>query len=559
MKKIELEQWEPFPGDPQRMQYAGQRVAQEVFEELKHRLEGMGYLPDEYFLMDREWENGREIPKDADIFCTTDYGGNEGVYLDVYLKWYEDSRPVTKSFITGKTLGETGADLDRMFLISSAITKAFHGDGETYARHLRQGERAEPEGMIVHLNPTEQRTIIEALVEQQERQEQAMSQTEQLLRRMTGSITAYMDEVGRYPLHISDYDKTVLAIRDGEFDAFKNLYPRVSDQTDDLLIEVAGRPGVVGGNMTLILLAAVERFSPEAYLTACKRAVETGDSWRVQTLVKESEGRLSEPLPSLHGEVILYAYTNNCRNIAKDLIAQCTPEQIASVPPKLLRWVAEKLDFQTAVDLVDKGVRPGDEVRTLTGQHQEWMAERLLEHGMPVEPDNYDALYACVSNQAVGAAKLLLDRGIDLEQYQLWAEHRPKGDGYTETMEELAIPPSEIQILGRGDFICNQRGFLLRPLPGLVSPAGLATLRPAPAEVAEVFTVPVEFFRATLPQPCAYDLIPRVPESFPYEAVGIPRDYPWNCGKVEVPVWLYGGHAIWGMTARIVRDLVSHL
>ena len=327
--------------------------------------------------------------------------------------------------------------------------RAFHGDGETYARHLRQGERAEPEGMIVHLNPTEQRTIIEALVEQQERQEQAMSQTEQLLRRMTGSITAYMDEVGRYPLHISDYDKTVLAIRDGEFDAFKNLYPRVSDQTDDLLIEVAGRPGVVGGNMTLILLAAVERFSPEAYLTACKRAVETGDSWRVQTLVKESEGRLSEPLPSLHGEVILYAYTNNCRNIAKDLIAQCTPEQIASVPPKLLRWVAEKLDFQTAVDLVDKGVRPGDEVagilRTLTGQHQEWMAERLLEHGMPVEPDNYDALYACVSNQAVGAAKLLLDRGIDLEQYQLWAEHRPKGDGYTETMEELAAYWSELQ------------------------------------------------------------------------------------------------------------------
>ena len=185
------------------------------------------------------------------------------------------------------------------------------------------------------------------------------------------------------------------------------------------------------------------------FIPACKRAVETGDSWRVQTLVKESEGRLSEPLPSLHGEVILYAYTNNCRNIAKDLIAQCTPEQIASVPPKLLRWVAEKLDFQTAVDLVDKGVRPGDEVvgilRTLTGQHQEWMAERLLEHGMPVEPDNYDALYACVSNQAVGAAKLLLDRGIDLEQYQLWAEHRPKGDGYTETMEELAAYWSELQ------------------------------------------------------------------------------------------------------------------
>ena len=68
MKKIELEQWEPFPGDPRRMQYAGQRVAQEVFEELKHRLEGMGYLPDEYFLMDREWENGLDTSSTTPSF-----------------------------------------------------------------------------------------------------------------------------------------------------------------------------------------------------------------------------------------------------------------------------------------------------------------------------------------------------------------------------------------------------------------------------------------------------------------------------------------------------------
>ena len=447
MKPIELSRREPLPGDPRQTQYAGQRTAQEVFEELKHRLEGMGCLPDEYFLMDREWENGREIPKGADIFCTTDYGSSEGAYLDVYLKWYESDRPVTKSFITGKTLGESGADLDRMFLISSAITKAFHGDHGTYARYLRLGEQAEPEDMIVHLSPAEQRTIINALVEQRERQEQAMSQTEQLLRRMTGSITAYMDEVGQRPLHMSGYDKTVLAIRDGEFDAFQNLYPRVPDRADDLLIEVAGRPGVVGGNMTLMLLAAADRFSPDAYLTACKRAVETGDSQRVQTLVKEAKNLLAEQAPSLPGEVILYAYTDGHRSIAKDLITQCTPEQIAAAPPKLLRWAAEKLDFQTAVDLVDKGAQPGDEaagiLRALTGQRQEWMAEHLLERGMPVEPDNYAALYACVSNQAPGTAKLLLDHGMDLEKYKAWAEYRPKGEGYAETMEELAAYWSE--------------------------------------------------------------------------------------------------------------------
>lgn len=455
MEPIKLSRQEPSPENPRQMQYAGQRTAQEVFEELKHRLEGMGYLPDEYFLMDREWENGREIPRNAEIFCTTDYGGSEGVYLDVSLRWYENGKHHMSTLATGKTLGESGADLDRMFLISSAITKAFHGDRGTYARYLHQGERAEPESMIIHLNPAEQRAIINALVEQRERQEQAMSQTEQLLRRMTGSITAYMDEVGQRPLHISDYDKMVLAIRDGEFDVFKNLYPRVPDRADDLLIEVSGRPGVVGGNMTLMLLAAVDQVSPEAYLTACKRAVETGDSQRVQTLVKEAKSRLSEPMPSLPGEVILYAYTEGHRNIAKDLIAQCTPEQIAAAPPNLLRWAAEKLDFQTAMELVDKGVQPGDYaadvLHTLTGQRQEWMAEKLLEHGMPVKTDNYAALYVCVNNRSSLIAKMLLDRGIDLDKYQAWAENQRKSEGYEETMEELTEYWSELQSGPRQD------------------------------------------------------------------------------------------------------------
>ena len=146
MDIIELEQWKPSEANPHKLEYAGQPVAQEVFEELKHRLEGMGYLPDEYFLLDGHWKDGREIPKDADIFCTTDYGASEGVYLDVYLKWYEDGKPITRSFITGKTLGENGNDLDRMFLTASAITKAFHGDHATHTRYMKIGgveERSE--------------------------------------------------------------------------------------------------------------------------------------------------------------------------------------------------------------------------------------------------------------------------------------------------------------------------------------------------------------------------------------------------------------------------------
>lgn len=126
-----------------------------------------------------------------------------------------------------------------------------------------------------------------------------------------------------------------------------------------------------------------------------------------------------------------------------------------------------------------------------------------------------------------------------------------------ETEEELSIPRQEITLFGASDFICNQRGFLLRPILGLVSPAGMAALRPSPAEVADVFTVPLPFFQETSPEVYQYDLLPQVPADFPYEAVGISRDYPWASGQVEVPVWYWQGHAIWGMTARIVRDILT--
>ncbi len=135
----------------------------------------------------------------------------------------------------------------------------------------------------------------------------------------------------------------------------------------------------------------------------------------------------------------------------------------------------------------------------------------------------------------------------------------PAACALRETEEELAIPASEIRLLGEGDFHCNQRGFLLHPLVGLVSPAGLAALRPAPAEVAEVYTVPLDFFRSTPPEVYAYDLLPQVSPDFPYEALNIPRSYPWSSGRVDVPVWRYEGRVIWGMTARVVRDLISHL
>ena len=219
MKRIEFERWEPDAENPRRLKYAGQRAAEEVYQELKARLDSVGYLPDEYLLLDTRWKNGREMPRDAGFFCRTDYGGSEGIYLDVFLEWYEDSQRRTEHFMTGKTLGESGADLDRMFLISSAITKAVRGDNSIHARYMVVGGQPGPEEtMSLNLSPDEQRLVAQALAEQRIRLGPQAEGEEKLLRRMVGNVTEYMDAAGLSD-RLSENDRALLAQHDGEPEA----------------------------------------------------------------------------------------------------------------------------------------------------------------------------------------------------------------------------------------------------------------------------------------------------------------------------------------------------
>jgi len=417
------------------------RTAEEVFKELKYRLDAIGSLPDEYILMDKEWGNGKMIPEGADIFCTTDYGGSEGIYLDCYLKWYENGKPVTKSFFTGKTLGDSGSDMDRMFLISSAITKAFHGDGGQYDRYMRLGETDSAGGMTLHLDADEQRVFIEALAAQRERLLENTVQTEQLLRRMTGSITAYMDLVGQYPLRVSDFDRAILAIHDGNLDAFKEVIPRVIDRADDLLVAAAGRPGAVGDKMCVLVHAGAHGFSGEAYLAACKAAIKLGDTNRVQFLLEQAPRSAPTLDESFHGEVLELAYQKK-PHMGKALIELSTPEQIAAAPPSLLYRTAREEDFPTSLELVRKGIQTekyADQIlRTLlSSQRREWMASSLLDSGMKVGADNYPALYTCIHFDALDCGKKILDQGMDFEQYRQWAVEHGKDQGVEEAMDSL--------------------------------------------------------------------------------------------------------------------------
>ena len=429
------------------------RSGQEVYEELKHRLESMGYLPDEYFLLDAGWKDGKVIPRNADLFCTTDYGASEGIYLDVRLIWYgEDGKPVIKTFATGKTLGESSSDMDRMFLISSAITKAFHGEHGAYARFQRLEDGTKAEGVVLHLSPKERRILMDALLEQRIRQEAQMTSTEQLLRRMTGSITAYMDEVGARPLRMSTADRAVLAVRDGELYAFSSLALQVTEPEErySLLVESAGRPGAVGRRMAKLMLGAKTPYPEDVWLDACKRAVDTGDLQRVQMMLDRTMDKVDAPSPSLPGEVLQYAYLQNPA-MGSELIRQAAPEQVAAAPIGLLYDAAKACDLRTLTNLVRKGLQPdGSAAPTLhhlIARSREWMAVELLRAGLQVRGDDYEALDTCLREHAPEAAASLLERGVNLDGYLTWSTERvePLDNRALEILEELKDQQSQVQ------------------------------------------------------------------------------------------------------------------
>ena len=424
----------------------GGRTALEVYEELKRRLEGMGYLPDAFSRMEPEWGDGREFPRGTEVSCTAYYGPGDGVFVDVNLRWAEeeDGEPAVSRFITGGSTGDSGTDLDRMSLAASAITKAFCGGQTNYARRMGMGIPPEPKGAVIHLDPEEQRVLMDALAEQQTRQIGRLSKTEQLLRRMAGSVTTYLNGMGIHPLRMSGADRAVLAIRDGAWETFAALLPSTTDpeQQAVLLPEAAGSPGGMGAAMTRLLLDSGMRFSDETWLDACKRAVDTGEGQRVRLLLDRAEA--AGPHPSLFGDALCYAYGQN-RAMARDLVCWARPEQVAAAPSKLLCAAAYARDLPMLTELLRKGLQPGDHAAPLllpllTAYDGQRVAQ-LLKDSLRVRPEDYDAMNVCLREHASSAAEALLGQGMKLDGYLAWAAERGTmlDNRAREILEELKL------------------------------------------------------------------------------------------------------------------------
>ncbi len=139
-----------------------------------------------------------------------------------------------------------------------------------------------------------------------------------------------------------------------------------------------------------------------------------------------------------------------------------------------------------------------------------------------------------------------------------------------ETEEEMGIPREKISILGNLDFVIAPTGNLVEAVVGVADVDSLSRFRINSDEVSRIFSIPIVWFRNNPPERYFLQLqaSPVITRSdgtrevlFPTQSLGLPPRYhgTWNGGRLPVFVYRWDGEIIWGITARIVYDLITRL
>ena len=108
-----------------------------------------------------------------------------------------------------------------------------------------------------------------------------------------------------------------------------------------------------------------------------------------------------------------------------------------------------------------------------------------------------------------------------------------------EAHEEISLTPLSVKVMGSLLPVRSPAGFIVQPIVGIIDGDIFDDLRPDPAEVDSIFTLPL----AHIGEPDNFSLIPR-------QTDGRDNSY-WVVSHPE--------HYIWGLSARVLNDLRQRL
>ncbi len=169
----------------------------------------------------------------------------------------------------------------------------------------------------------------------------------------------------------------------------------------------------------------------------------------------------------------------------------------------------------------------------------------LIENG-----DDYDILFEVRSTKIPDQPGDVCLPGGAVEEGESYEEAAIR-----ETCEELLIKPEQVEIIGPSD-IMHVRNTMIYPYVGIIHDYHNTF---SEREVAEVFRVPLQFFKEAEPDRYMVDAVAQPDEDFPYHLIQGGRNYKWRLMHTEELFFQYEGHVIWGLTARMINAFLKLL
>jgi 8-oxo-dGTP pyrophosphatase MutT (NUDIX family) len=126
-----------------------------------------------------------------------------------------------------------------------------------------------------------------------------------------------------------------------------------------------------------------------------------------------------------------------------------------------------------------------------------------------------------------------------------------------ETSEELGIDERDVLDVTPLDYMISPFGTIIHPYVGVISEA--ETICPNPAEVEEVFTIPLSFFKEAEPERYTIDFKIEPEQNFPFHLIAGGTNYNWQTRKMDEYFYFFEDKVIWGLTARILKHFLDLL
>ena len=124
-----------------------------------------------------------------------------------------------------------------------------------------------------------------------------------------------------------------------------------------------------------------------------------------------------------------------------------------------------------------------------------------------------------------------------------------------ETCEELGICPSSVEVLSELGMDTMGNGRKIFPVTARIDPESLDSLTISDCEVADVFLLPAEWLEKN--PPAYYDFANMADEELPAKLLFYLSRYADYRYRGDTDYYEYEGHAIWGLTARLIKQAAA--